>query len=1764
MHKTTKNLFNFGIQGGFFSFIIMRKLLFCYFLAFLLPLASYAQDFSNRGKEFWLAYPGHIDGNNSRMALYISSTVNTSGSVFLPGNNQINFTVTANQASVVQIFPATLNVINAQSEGINTGFGIRIVTNDPVVAYAHVLNAARSGSTLLFPVNTLGREYVAASFASVSNSNPPAGVINGSASGSQFTIVAVEDNTTIEITPTAPDVGNRRSANIPFTITMNRGDVYQYRTAFNLDITGTKIRSLATSTSSCKPIAVFSGSPWAAIGCPGFLGGTNCNASGGDNLFLQMIPKSSWGKEYVTAPFADRPYDIYRVLVDDPATNVTLNGNVLPKNQLVNNSYYQFFGSTPNVISTDKPVVVVQYMVAQNCDPRNNPLNNCGTANPAFPGDPEMVIINPIEQTINDVTVVSARNNLTPPNTNIIKHFFTIIMKTNATGSLRIDGNPPTGNFIPIPNSAYSYLHENVTASTNINPSHRINADSGFVALAYGLGGVESYGYNAGTNVRDLFQFMSVRNQFGNVDFPATCSGTPFKLAITLPYRPTKLNWNLSSLSQPAVDNNAPTPDSSYFLQGRELFVYRLPNNYQMTQKGVYPIKVSVNNPTPDGCSGEQVIDFELNVFDPPTTSMSVSSDGCVGSPVQFTATNNTGGRPVSRYYWDFGDGTSSTAQSPQKTFTQPGKYNIKYTLQTDVGCISDTVFREIEISNVPTPGFSVSNPQCTNNAIAFTDGSSFSGFGTVTNWRWNFDNGTVLNNANNNAVTNTFSNAGSYNVSLQLTTSTGCVSPAFTIPVTVHPLPVPKFSMSYACLPDGQVRFTDESTIANGTQAQFAYRWNFGDPNSGGANLANIANPIHRYSTVGPYDIQLIVTSVNGCVDSVTNKQSNIYPQPKTNFSIPAEVCFQAPVTMQDQTDGITHPVVRWEWRFLQANGTQAGTSTAQNPVFDFPAPGTYTVRHWAFTDQNCVSDTVEKQIVIHPWPTANFAPVNPTCEKNASLFNDLSVANVGNIVRWYWKMGDGTIRTQTTPAQLSHTYTSWGDQNVQLVVENSKGCVSDTFTRTQRIHPLPQPGFVLPEVCQNDVLANFTDTTKIADATTGFTYRWNFNAGSPAVNPGPVPTTSTAKNPIIRFNKAADYIVSVVVASAAGCVDSLSKSFTVNGAVPDANFNILPTNGLCSNRPVEIQNTSTVDFGVVTKVEVYWDFDQQPTVFITDDHPQPNKIYSHQYPNFQSPLTRSFRIRLRAFSGGTCVDEIIKTVVVNASPLTQFNAMPGICLDATPRQITEASELGGLAGTSVFSGPGVNASGRFDPAAAGVGTHTLRYTFTAANACTMFSERTVEVWPRPVSDFDLLLPSCEKNQVAFRDNSTHNATSITTWQWNFGDGSPLLIENSVSNARHIFNQFNDYNVTLQVINNRGCTSIPTTKNITVHPLPRVSFTLPIVCLPEGKAAFANLTALPNGSNNGIQYRWKFGDAAASPVGSDTSILKDPVYNYRNLGNYTVRLIAQTDQQCIDSLDQTVTEVYPQPRASFTSTDSVCIDNAVVFTDRSTGSGRPIQQWKWNFGDGISSALQNPVYLYRNQGAYTASLFVITDKGCLSDTATRSVNVWDYPIANAGPDFTMLQDGVRKISAASASGAEIQILWTPPTWLNDVSLQNPTIVQPQDDITYRMTVTGRGGCTRFDDVFVKILKTPKPPNTFTPNGDGINDFWEIEYLNDYPGCVLEVYNSAGTLLYRSVGYPTPWDGTFKGQKLPAGTYYYVIDPKNGRKRVAGYVTIIR
>jgi gliding motility-associated-like protein len=104
----------------------------------------------------------------------------------------------------------------------------------------------------------------------------------------------------------------------------------------------------------------------------------------------------------------------------------------------------------------------------------------------------------------------------------------------------------------------------------------------------------------------------------------------------------------------------------------------------------------------------------------------------------------------------------------------------------------------------------------------------------------------------------------------------------------------------------------------------------------------------------------------------------------------------------------------------------------------------------------------------------------------------------------------------------------------------------------------------------------------------------------------------------------------------------------------------------------------------------------------------------------------------------------------------------------------------------------------------------------------------------------------------------------------------------------------------------------------------------------------------------------------------------------------------------------------------------------------------------------------------------------------------------------------------------------------------------------------------GQGNCAASDTMSVKILMPVVVPNSFSPNGDGINDQWIIPNLIDYPGMTVEVYNRYGQMVFQSVGYGRPWDGSFKGQALPFATYYYIINLKNGYAPLTGTVTIVK
>ena len=368
-----------------------------------------------------------------------------------------------------------------------------------------------------------------------------------------------------------------------------------------------------------------------------------------------------------------------------------------------------------------------------------------------------------------------------------------------------------------------------------------------------------------------------------------------------------------------------------------------------------------------------------------------------------------------------------------------------------------------------------------------------------------------------------------------------------------------------------------------------------------------------------------------------------------------------------------------------------------------------------------------------------------------------------------------------------------------------------------------------------------------------------------------------------------------------------------------------------------------------------------------------------------------------------------------------------------------------------------------------------------------------------------------------------------------------------------HSYTSAGSYTITITAENEFGCSEI-FTRIVSVNPEPVASFSVNTAnqCLKDNNYQFSNSSAISSGSMN---YQWNFGDGK-------TSSSVNPSHIYSTSGTYTVTLKVTSDKGCINTISSTVT-VYDKPSASFTiADDDQCLDGNNFRLNNTSVNNSPVQ-FNWIFGDGTNSDTQNPNKKYLSAGVYNILLFAKNAAGCASDTARRQVVVHPEPVVNAGTDQLVLEGKTITLNA-TASGNDLQYLWTPGRFQMSSSTQSQLVIEPKEDISYTLTVTGTGGCRTSDQVMIRVLKKPVIPNVFSPNGDGINDVWDIKYLAAYPGATVDVFNRGGQMIFRSQGYTTPWNGTYKGNPLPVGTYYYVIDPKNGREKISGSITILK
>ena len=1204
------------------------------------------------------------------------------------------------------------------------------------------------------------------------------------------------------------------------------------------------------------------------------------------------------------------------------------------------------------------------------------------------------------------------------------------------------------------------------------------------------------------------------------------------------------------------------------------------------------------------GCVSDTTVKNVSNVFTKPVADFSIAkADICLGTKAVFTDNNNSTAtnQTINQWHWFFGD----TKDTITNTNTAPHIYggigtdSVKLVIQTDKGCVSDTSkAHAIKINPIPTAAFIVPGSCLTGGSVTFTDQSSVTpddGTNQPFTYNWSFG-------ATTKDGTNTYTTTGTYQISETVTTAHGC-SNTITQPfVIAGSKPRPYFYVNHKdSLCSGfAVTITDTSRIDVGTIGRVDIIWDVVNnpntvvtvPNPGNGKPGTSTNYSHTYPGIGTYTIKEIVYAGNsaGCEDSVTLiTPITIYPNPSAAFVVPGSCLSSGPVTFTDQStitpdDGTNQPFT-YGWIYDPTTNPPA-TGTTKDGVYQYLQTGTYQVSQMVTSKHGCTNTLTQPFVIAGSKPRPYFY-VNhkdSLCNGFAVTITDTSRIDIGTIGRVdvQWDINSPAV-TVANPGNgkpgastnYIHTYTGTGTFFIKLIAYAgaTTGCNdSVTLITPITIYPQPTAGFIVPGSClSSGSSVVFTDASSITpdDGTNKpFTYNWIYDQGPPVA-------TGTTQDGTYNYTKVGLYNVTQTVTSKHGCTNSITQQFDIAGSQPVPAFYVNPKS-LCSNVPVTLTDTSRIAIGVIKKVEIYWNYFPGMTVpDVTDNNPSTGAANSSKNYTFSYPVLgtdKVYNIRLVAYSGATCFHDTIISVKVHGSPKIFFSALPDICLNATPLNITQATQLSSLTGTFTYLGPtGTIIGNTFDPSKLMPyvpNTYNIQAVFTTVDGCADTTPANpIRVLGLPKAYPVVSNKICEKRTITFSDTSNAMGGIITSQTWvingNTYTGSPVSVAYPTA--------VNDV-IKLVVKTSIGCSSDTARLPIIINPLPNVDFTIQAsTCLPKGTTQFTDSTKLPGSVQPQFNWIWNFGDSYATPPNPNYAVIQNPTHNFTVISDYNITLKVVSAAGCDSSLTKVLygTQIHPAPIASFSTNPApatVCLGDGIVFTDNSVG---PVKKSIFNFGDGIIDTTISENHIYTIASSYTALHAIIDNNNCISvNNPTVPVLIDPIPSVNAGLDkYVVIGDSV-VLNEVIVNANNFTSWWTSNPanqYLNDPTILNPIFnAVDSGTFTYTLHIKSQAGCIATDDINITVLNPPFIPNVFSPNGDGFHDKWEIGFLNKYPGATVKVFNRYGQLIYNVIGYFEPWDGKMNGADLPIGVYYYIISPKNGLKDLVGSVTILR
>lgn len=1154
----------------------------------------------------------------------------------------------------------------------------------------------------------------------------------------------------------------------------------------------------------------------------------------------------------------------------------------------------------------------------------------------------------------------------------------------------------------------------------------------------------------------------------------------------------------------------------------------------------------------------------------------------CLVEPVNFQNISVPGAGSL---LWDFGDGTQSSETNPVKTYAAAGTYTVN--LISNYAHCSDTVSKPIKITpKAPVDFTATNNLGCgTPLEVHFQNNTP----GAVS-WLWDFGDGTTSDQQN---PVHTYTAVASYDVKLTVATANGCgntvTKPRFVrvIPTTVKIIT----DIDGGCVNAVTVH---PATEIRTVDAIASYLWDFGD-----GSTSPLENPTHTYTTTGVFPMKVTVTTADGCTVTATHTVRVGTPPSGADFTFDnTGNCVSDSVRFYGTANGANE----WLWDFGDGE-----SSIEQNPVHLYRDTGMVTVRLTPIHN-GCPGPAVTKTNLFHKdAPVANFG-FDVDCSNPLRVkFTDSSIVEpvLGNI-SYAWDFGDGQTSSDQNPPE--HIFTSSGQYNVQLTVTN--GSCTAVYIRRVDLFSV-NADFTLPSgaLCRNtQMMFNpVEDTSRIAS------YSWVVDG----VAVGDLPSFDTV------FRSAGDRVLELTVMDKNGCSATETKTLQVKGATAQFTSSAAAT---CGSDAVSFTDASTSTSSIAGWL---WDFGDD----ITQTFSAPP--FAHQYADTgtyrvkltvkdmdgcidtfsladpikvsapkalfgtaqtlfcpgaslaftdssrgvgltyvwdfgdgktstaQNPSTvydaGRYTVKLVVTDSEGCKDSLIKTDYIDVrTPVPVFDARDtsSIC------QLLEAKFFNRSQDYESFYwdfGDGTNST-LSDPKHFYdvYGNYTVKLFVKGYGGCVDSAVGQVNVYdPTAFTRIDYTVPSSVCNEIAVEFNIA--TPPGTRFQFAFGDGK--IDSSGQTVLHHLYDYPNTYRPSVALVDSQDCrVSVPGLVAINVRgAVPAFNIDKKQFC-DSGTIFVTNYTI----SNEPVDsYVWDFGDAQTSPDRNP------PAHVFSQPGLYPVSLTATTQSGCQRTFTDTV-RVYRTPAPVIALDDITCINRSLAFNGLLAQPDTGIS-WNWNFGDGRTSVERNNIITYANPGNYQVTLTAANRFGC-RDIATHALTVAPLPVISV--QNVVIPVGSSIVMPVSYSNGVSSYTWTPPDGLNCTDCPTP-LAKPKITTTYHVQVTDDNTCSNAADITVEVVCREENyfvPNTFSPNGDGMNDVFYPRGRGLARVQAMKIYNRWGQLVFEKRDFSANdpangWNGKLGGQHLPPDVYVYMIEFVCENAQIVpmtGNVTLIR